>query len=630
MSVSSIAKPRIALILALVFLCVIPAAAQSSQDLNNYPTLVALNTAVIPARDRVSLAERLLNLTNVPQKPVTAAVQQVGTQQTFKAANSSDNTTIDVPATLRYVGQHIYMWVENDANVNMNDLQTLAHDFDTNVYPNVRALWGSEATPGVDGDAHIYGLFAHGLGASTAAYFSSDNTYPREVTPSSNEHEMFFFNLDAIGGSNIPTRAVDSIIAHEFQHMIRFNQQVNTETWLNEGLSVFTQYYLYGDTSMISSFLNAPSTQLDDWNPVASQRAANYGAATLFLTYLYERYGIDTLHDLSADHKTRALQAVNDVLTQRGEPGVDAFFGDWVLANVLGDTQYDDGRYSYPDLSTLQTPPAKATVKQYPFQTSDTANQYSADYYDFSSLNGAHSIDVNLTAPTSVLLIPTTAASGTHFWYSNRDDMADSRLTHSFDLTSVQNATLNYKVWYDTETSWDYGYLMVSDNGGKHWDVIPTSNTTTADPHGVTYGAGYNGASNGWVNESVSLNNYAGKQILVRFEMITDDAVTRPGLAIDDVSIPEIGYADDFENDNGGWQAEGWLLTDNQLPQDGWVQVVQRSGTTTLDIQRWAIDNLNHNIPLVSGANQVIVAVSPFAPVTTVAMPYTLSVQKGS
>ena len=80
----------------------------------------------------------------------------------------------------------------------------------------------------------------------------------------------------------------------------------------------------------------------------------------------------------------------------------------------------------------------------------------------------------------------------------------------------------------------------------------------------------------------------------------------------------------------GGWLAEGWILTDNQLPQSGWVQVVQRSGNTTLDIQRWAIDNLNHNIPLVNGANQMLVVVWPFAPVTTVAMPYTLSVQKGA
>ena len=194
MSLMAVAKPRIiALILALIFVCVIPAAAQNSQDLNNYPTLVALNTAVIPARDRVNLAERLLNIENIVQKPAPAAMPQVGDQQTFTAVNSSDNVTIQVPATLRYVGDHIYMWIENGADVNGNDLQTLAHDFDTSVYPTVRALWGSEATPGIDGDSHIYGLFAHNLGASTAAYFSSDNTYPKAVAPNSNEHEMFFF-----------------------------------------------------------------------------------------------------------------------------------------------------------------------------------------------------------------------------------------------------------------------------------------------------------------------------------------------------------------------------------------------------------------------------------------------------
>ena len=107
---------------------------------------------------------------------------------------------------------------------------------------------------------------------------------------------MFFFNLDAIG-QDFPLRAVESIVAHEFQHMIRFNLQVNSETWLNEGLSMFTQLYLYnGMDGTIFSFLNEPNTQLDDWNANPGERAANYGAATLFLTYFFERYGINAIH----------------------------------------------------------------------------------------------------------------------------------------------------------------------------------------------------------------------------------------------------------------------------------------------------------------------------------------------
>jgi len=618
---------RLILIAGFVFLCIMPVAAQNAQSDTDYPTVAALASAVIPPRDRIDLAERLRGVTDIPPTPASAAPRKIGDQQVFTAVNSSDDTTLNIPATLRVVGQHIYLWVEDGANVDISDLKALAHDFDTKVYPNVRSMWGNEASPGIDGDVHIYGLFVHGLGASTAAYFTSDHTYPKAVVPVSNEHEMFFFNLDAIGGA-FPIRAVDSIVAHEFQHMIRFNLQLNTETWLNEGFSMFTQYYLYGGIDgSIFSFLNAPNTQLDDWNADPGQRAANYGAATLFLTYFYERYGIDAIHQLSAERQTRALQAVDNVLTADNQPGVNDFFADWVLANYLDDRSYDNGVYGYKDLPLLQTPPVQAIIEQYPYQAEGNTNQYATDYYKLTDLNGAHSLDIKLDAPASVKLIPPAPLKNSpHFWYSNRGDMGDTRLTRAFDLTGVQSATLDYALWYDTETSWDYGYVEVSDDQGKHWNILSTPNTTTSDPHGVAYGAGYNGASGGWINEAVPLNDYAGKQILVRFEMITDDAVTRPGIALDDVSIPEIGYSSDFEQDDGGWQPEGWVWTDNRLPQSGWVQVVQRTGATTINVERWLIDGADHTIALDSGVDQIIVAISPFAPVTTVSMPYTLTV----
>ena len=68
--------------------------------------------------------------------------------------------------------------------------------------------------------------------------------------------------------------------------------------------------------------------------------------------------------------------------------------------------------------------------------------------------------------------------------------------------------------------------------------------------------------------------------------MITDEGTNQPGMLIDDVSIPEIGYASDFESGDGGWQAEGWIRTDNVLPQQVWVQAVQRVGKD-ISVSRW-------------------------------------------
>ncbi len=599
-----------------------------------YPTVTALAAAVLPPRDRVDLAERLRGVKDVPPPPTSAVAHKVGDHATFTASN--DNAVLTIPATLRVVGTHIYLWVEDGAQVNDADLHGLADAFDNTVYDSVRNLWGSEANPGVDGDPHVYGLFAHNLGASTAAYFAADNTYPKAVVPTSNEHEMFFFNLDATG-EDFSVPSVESIVAHEFQHMIRNNLQINEETWLNEGLSMFTQAYLFNDLdSSILDFLYQPNNQLNDWHAEPGARSADYGAATLFLVYFYQRYGIDAMQTLSADSSPRGLQGVDDVLRGLNQPGVNKLFADWVLANALDDPTYGDGNYGYALLTNLPAPPTVADARSYPFSYEGSVNQFAADYLTLTNLSGDSTLTISVDAPEAVGLIPTEAPSGTHFWYSNRGDMSDSRLTRAFDLSGVDAATLDYKLWYDNEEDWDYGYVMVSDDDGVSWDVLPTDHTTTNDPQHVAYGAGYTGASNGWLDELVALDAYAGKQILVRFELITDDAVNRPGMALDDVSIPEIGYSDDFEssdftNDGGGdWSAEGWLWTDNRLPQQAWVQVVQQIGGKTADVQRWLIDGSDsHSLTLTKGVDQALIAVSPLAPVTTVPMPYTITVDGG-
>ena len=61
----------------------------------------------------------------------------------------------------------------------------------------------------------------------------------------------------------------------------------------------------------------------------------------------------------------------------------------------------------------------------------------------------------------------------------------------------------------------------------------------------------------------------------MRFEYVTDDAVNRPGWLLDDLRIPAIGLADDFEQGSTGWQSEGFLLGDGRLAQEWLVQVVE-------------------------------------------------------
>lgn len=614
--------------LLLVLALLLMAGGVMAQDVDpEYPTLTELASEPIPPRDRLELAERLRGVTDIPAPPDTPPDRQVGDQDEFRVSNSSEGYTRDITATLEVAGEHIYLWVENGANVSTRDLQELADFFDDEVYDQVRNLWGSEAQPGIDGDLRVHGLFAYQLGGSTAAYVSSDDSYPEAAVEGSNEREMFFFNLDALGTS-FDVRSTGVIVAHEFQHMIRQNLQFNEETWMNEGLSTFTEYYLNGTPDFFAyDFLYAPQTQLNYWNEDNFLRGANYGAAQMFLIYFYDRYGLDAMQQLSADNAPRGLQSVDDVLRALGEPGVDEFFADWVVANRTIGTNWDRGYTSIADLGTVAVD--QATYTRYPVSVRGEVPQYAAHYFTLLPMEGVKAMEVSLAMPDSAPLIDADI-TGT-VAYSNRGDMTDTTLTRAFDLTGVTSATLDYRLWYHLEDLWDYGYVMVSEDEGATWDIIPTPHTTDENPYGTSYGEGYTGTSGGstatWIDESISLDAYAGENILVRFEMITDDAVNQAGVAIDDVRIDALNYSEDFEGDAEGWDFQGWIRTDNRLPQSAWVQMIE-TVDGEVQVTRWLATDTEQSWTFTPNPNaeSLVLALTPLSPVTTIPMPYQLQV----
>jgi len=212
--------------------------------------------------------------------------------------------------------------------------------------------------------------------------------------------------------------------------------------------------------------------------------------------------------------------------------------------------------------------------------------------------------------------------------WSNRADESDTRLTRAFDLTGVSRATLRFWTWYHIEEGWDYAYVTVSTDGGARWTPLTGPRMTTEDPHDNAYGPGYTGESGGWVEETIDLSPYAGQEILLRFEHITDDAMTQPGLVVDDIRIPEIGYNEDFERDDGGWLSEGWLRMDNRLPQDFLVQVVQpgaANGPVTRLLGPGDASQGEWTITVGGRAGDAAILVAGLTPVTTEPARYDLA-----
>jgi immune inhibitor A len=594
-------------------------------------TELALEVTVVPERDMHDLAVRLLGIpTDTPRtiNPQGSPDYPVGTRRLFHASNADTDEQFDVYAILEYKTEHVYMWVEEDVSFDRDDLIAAADLFEEHTYPTNRAFFGSEWSPGVDNDPHLSILHARGLGSTVGGYYSSANEFVSAVREDSNEMEMFFVNMD---GVRINSSFYNGLLAHEFQHMIHWYHDRNEETWVNEGFSELASYLNGFDVGSLDwEFVSEPDLQLNSWTEGPGAARPNYGAAYLFTSYFLDRFGPEATQALVA-HPENSLASVDRVLEEL-DTGLthEEIFADWVVANLLDDPAIADGRYGYADID-----PASLEIgheyheSDYPVSKSTTVHQYGTDYI---ALYGDRPLTFRFTGSTQVGLVDAQANSGRYLWWSNRGDDSDMTLTRGFDLSAVDQATLEFWAWYDIEADWDYAYVEVSTDGGQTWQILTTPSCVATNPNGNSFGCAYTDKSGTgerpeWVLQQVDLSAYVGQEVLIRFEYITDDAINRPGFALDDVAIPEIGYASDFEADGGGWQAGGFMRHANVLSQRWVVQLVLVGPETTA--QRLELDQNQVGewvIPLSGDVDRAVIVVSGLAPVTTEVASYSYEI----
>jgi immune inhibitor A len=596
-----------------------------------YDTLTRLEQVEVPQRDLIALAQRLRKAGEIPLIVRDVPYKyQVGDKELFWALDLDTNEHFRITAVLQHITPHLYMWVEEGAEVDLEALRASAERFERDTYPTTRRYFGDEWSPGVDGDVHLNILHARKLGGGTAGYFSSSDEFSRLAHPHSNEREMFYANLDTI---IVGSDYYDGVLAHEFQHMIHWQLDRNEELWLNEGFSKLAAYVNgYDPGSSERFFLARPDLQLNTFSYGDEDSSAHYGAAYLFAHYFLDRYGEGATRALVA-HAANGPAGIDRVLAQLGETlDFETLFADWAAALYLNSPALRDGRYGFRSID-IDRPALAAELSSYPAEVAGaTVHQFASDYI---RLSGTEPVTVVFTGTQQVPLTGAAAHSGAFAWWSNRGDDVDTTLTRSFDFTDLESVTLDYWVWYDIEKDWDYAYLEVSSDGGRTWDTIPTAHTSQENPVGNNYGHGYTGVSGEedtpqWIHEQVDLGAYAGQSVLVRFEYITDGAIHHTGLVLDALSIPELGYRDGFEAHDPAWEAAGFVRHNNMLPQRFMVQLIELGAKPR--VRRLPLSDLGHarwRIPLSDERNEAILVISGVTPVTLETAPYAIRVLPG-
>ena len=97
-----------------------PEVERPTPDSISSETVETLAKTLVPENDPYELACRLQKICNVPTT-VPSKQYNLGDQETFWVTNVDTIENFQAKATLRYVTDHMYFWVENGVNYNEGD-----------------------------------------------------------------------------------------------------------------------------------------------------------------------------------------------------------------------------------------------------------------------------------------------------------------------------------------------------------------------------------------------------------------------------------------------------------------------------------------------------------------------------
>ncbi|MCL4427004.1 IPT/TIG domain-containing protein [Patescibacteria group bacterium] len=356
-----------------------------------------------------------------PTRAISAPIlDTIGQYHTFYVVSSYDASgRSQVQAKLVEVSTHGYFYVDSswyntlstaDQQAALSDIQQLATNFDTIIYPTETQDFAPIGQPQGYTDPRVTILLTP-MTSGVGGYFNAGDMYATSVIATSNDRNMVYLDADVLGDPRM-----NAFLAHEFQHMITFYAKyqkygLQEETWLNELRSEYAPTLDGFDNSFsgsnlyyrVSDFLSNPYYSLLNWQESAHQ----YGIINLLAQYISEHYP----HAITQTIKEQSvgIQSFNQAFQQLGYSTTFASaFNDWEIANTINDPVFDNGQYSYTNtnlsnlfVSPVMTFPLASASQQVSF--SGQMNDWSAKSYeiDNSLLNaGGSAYDLTIKFST--------------------------------------------------------------------------------------------------------------------------------------------------------------------------------------------------------------------------------------
>lgn len=613
--------------LFLCFVVLLPQLSLLAQN-SDFPTLEALAKVELPAFDYVDVVDRMspMDVRHVP--PASPPAYSVGDRETFRLSYQNGGSLRPTEMELRRMTQRVLIWVESTVDYPIWRANALAQSLERNVLNPMQELFDFAEPPGVDGDSRLIVAMIRGPEHSSRGYFQRLHARPTRLEPYSNGREMLVINVKEDEDYDFFDKILIGTVAHEYLHVLHYHKDSGEESWLDEALAMFAGFraskpFLSRSTGQISAdiFLEKPNTGLTQWYAV-EDTGPKYGASFLFIMYLAQRFGDDIAARLLAE-PANGWQSIIKVLREFTDTSVDEIIADWVVANYFLDARRG---YGYRELDADLTPPSPAaSLNSFPATHEGELPQYATEYLALD-VRGADKLLLRLRQAPVAKLFDAYTGETASFAYAVSSEHSNPRLTRAFNLATSRHVWLEFRFWFDLDEDNEYLYVTISTDKGESWQTLRGKYTERSEVYDQFFTVGYTGKLRSWRNERIDLSRYAPGEVLISFELVSEYGTSYSGAAIDDVYIRTINYNEYFDSFDDGWTADGWIITDNRLPNNTWLQVGQDTGDR-LHVSRELLTGSGElKIDLLPGVSNALVAVSPVVPRTGLPTEYQLEV----
>jgi len=441
----------------------------------------------------------------------------VGDSMEFWAVDVKKNEYYRLWAELRGIGSLVMIWVEKDqltadqvtddvvqAVINNMEAQTPAQSVDPNkgILEIIHEYYGNE--PDRDGDKltdilllDVRDNYSEPNNLTyIAGFFNPSDQLDTKINPNSNMRDLLYLDT-------FPSVKYDKVYvtaAHELQHLVHYNYDIDEHNTINEGASQLSQIITGFEWDNPAPFFEDPSRSLLAWasasDPVVH---VDYAKAQMLMLYLFEQFGKDFLTTLVQDERNdvTALDAV--LPAYAGGLTFADVIHNWFIANYINDTAVDaQYGYNYPQAKSYHAE-EKMIVSEYPMTiNSQSIERYAAEYI---KLRNGQGIKVDYTSGTVTSLalkvvegdysfIPVT--SGVTF-----EDTAFGSAYQDIVFMTMNEA--NYTGYYSYEFDSQQPYFIME---VKYDDGTP--DIITGQQRGILFGT--NSPGNQWALKFSPLN----------------------------------------------------------------------------------------------------------------------------